>query len=77
MRESREDDVLELLQLRGDGRIDPRVRVPEEVHPPGTHGIQVAAAREILEPHSLAAAYRHERHMLVILHLRARMPDVR
>jgi hypothetical protein len=75
--EACEDDVLELLELRGNGRIDTRICMPEEVYPPGAHRIQIAAPRKILEPHAAAAAYRHERQVFVILHLRARVPDMR
>ena len=75
VRETREHGVLEASQLVADGRVDRGVRVPEEVHPPGTHPVDEAVPLEILEPRPASARHRHQREALVLLHLRARMPD--
>ena len=69
--------MLEPVELRGDRGVDARVRVAEQVHPPGADGVEIAPAGEILEPHARAAPDRDQRQLLVILHLRARMPHVR
>ena len=73
--ESREHHVLQGLDLAGDRRVDRRVRMPEEVHPPGAHPVEVAPAVEVVQPRSLRALDRDQRVALVLLHLRARMPD--
>jgi hypothetical protein len=77
VREARQDHLLEALELRRHRRVDARVRVAEEVHPPGADGVEITLAGEILEPHARAAPDGDHRHALVILHLRARMPHVR
>ncbi len=72
--ESGEDHVLELPQLFGERRIDARVGMPEEIDPPGAHGIEIAFAVEILEPRPRTASNRDHRQGFVVLHLRAGMP---
>ena len=67
--------MLEFAELRGDRRVDARIRVAEQIDPPGAHRIEVAAAVEIVEPRAVAARDGHERQRFVQLHLRARMPD--
>src|SRR5207302_6080605 len=75
--EACEDHLLELLELRAHRGVDAGIRVPEVIHPPGADGIKVALALVILEPRALAAAHGDRRQLLVVLHLRARMPHVR
>ncbi len=78
MGEAGEDDLLEAPQLLGHGGVDARIRVAEQIDPPGADRIQVALAGEILQPGSLTAADRDQGQvLLVILHLRAGVPDVR
>ena len=77
MGEAGEDHMLEPVELLAHRRVDPRVGMAEEIHPPGADGIEIAPAFEVLEPHALATPDRDHRQLLVILHLRARMPHVR
>jgi hypothetical protein len=67
--------VLEAVQLRGHRGVDARIRVTEQVHPPGTDGVEIALAVEVLEPGALAALDGHERQRFVIFHLGARVPQ--
>ena len=69
--------VLEALELGTHRGIDAWVGVTEQVHPPRADGIEIAPACVILEPGSAAAPDRDRRLCLVVLHLRARMPDPR
>ena len=75
MREAREHHVLELPELVDERGADPRIRVPEEIDPPRAHRVEIAATVEIVEPRAVAARDGDERQRLVLLHLRARMPD--
>ena len=75
MGKARDQDVFEAIDLLADRRVDPRIRVAEQVDPPGADAVEVAPALEVFEPYALAARDRHERQLLVILHLRAGMPD--
>src|SRR5207245_2514217 len=68
--EACEDYLLELLELRAHRGVDAGIRVPEEIHPPGADGIEVALALVILEPRARAAARGARPHLLVVLHLR-------
>jgi hypothetical protein len=78
VREAGENHLLEPLELRAHRRVDARVGVTEQRHPPGAHGIEIAPAVVVLEPRALAAAYGDQRQLaLVVLHLRARVPHVR
>src|SRR5207249_8886330 len=63
--EACEDHLLELLELRAHRGVDAGIRVPEEIHPPGADGIEVALALVILEPRALAAAHGDRRQLLV------------
>ena len=77
MREAREDHMLQLPDLLNQRRVESRVGMAEQVDPPGTDRVQVPIAVEVLQPHAFAAAYRDHRQIrLVILHLRAGVPDV-
>ena len=51
--------------------------MPEQVHPPGTDGIQILPAGVVLEPDAFAAADRDHRQRFVVPHLAARVPDDR
>jgi len=75
MAEPGEHDVLELIELVADALVDPRVGMPEHVHPPGTDRIEVAVAVEILEPDTFTTLDRNQRQLFVILHLRAGVPE--
>ena len=74
MREAGEHRVRQRVELLGDGSVDARVRMPEQVDPPRAHRIEIAAAVEVMQPRATPARDRHERRLLVVLHLRARMP---
>jgi len=43
-----EQHVLEFAQLGDDGRVDARMAMTEQVHPPGAHRVEIAPAIEIL-----------------------------
>ena len=72
--EAGEDHMFELAQLLRERRIDARVGMPEDIDPPGTHGVEIAFAVEILEPRSGTASNRDHGHGFMVLHLRAGMP---
>ena len=67
-------DVVELFELVAQCGVDARVRVAEQVHPPGADGVEDTSTIKILEPDALSAADGHQRNGFVELHLRARMP---
>jgi hypothetical protein len=67
--------VLQGIQLLLECGIDIWMAVSEEVHPPGTDGIEVTMAVEIFQPDPPALAYRYEWQPFVILHLCAGMPQ--
>src|SRR5205809_290445 len=77
MREAGEDDVLQFIQLIAHGGVDTRVAMTKQVDPPGTDAVQVPPAVKVLQPGTLGAADGYRRQLLVVLHLRARVPDVR
>ncbi len=73
-----QDDLLETVELLAYGGVEAGVRVAEEVHPPRADGVEISLAREVFEPDALAAADGdHRQVLLVILHLRTRVPNVR
>jgi hypothetical protein len=73
--EARQQHVLELVDLALERRADRGVVVAEQVHPPRADRVEVAAAVVVLEPDAVAAPDRYRRPALVVLHLRARMPQ--
>ena len=76
MGEIRKDDVLEPPQLRRNPRIDLLVRMSEEIRPPRTDNIEIALAVHIVEPCPLCVVDHHRRQLFIVLHLRARVPDM-
>ncbi len=74
MREAREHDMLETRELVGEGGIDSCVAMAEEIDPPRAHGVEVAAALEIVKPATAGARDGHEGQRFMLLHLGARMP---
>src|SRR5260221_10169473 len=52
-----------------------RMPVAEDVGPPRTHRVEIALALEVFEPDAFRGLDRHERQPLVVLHLRAGVPD--
>ena len=76
MGEIRKDDVLELIQLRRNPRIDLLVRMPEEIRPPRADDIEIALSVHVVEPRPLCVVDHHRRQLLIVLHLRTRMPDM-
>jgi hypothetical protein len=75
VRKAREHHMLEPAELIDQRGSDFRIRVPEQIDPPGAHRVEVTATVEIVEPRAFAARDGDERQRLVLLHLRARMPD--
>ena len=75
MRESGQHDVLQRVELVDDRGVDRRVSVTEQIDPPGADRVQISVAVEIVQPRAAAARDWNERQGLVLLHLRARMPD--
>ena len=76
MGEIRKDDVLEPIQLRRNPRIDLLVRMPEEIRPPRADDIEIALSVHVVEPRPLCVVDHHRRQLLIVLHLRTRMPDM-
>ena len=74
MGKARENHMLQPIKLIFDRSINARISMPKQIHPPRTHGIQIAFAIEIVKPHPLTTLNRNQRQLLVRLHLRARMP---
>ena len=73
MRAVGEDDVLEHARLRGQRLVQPRMRVPVNVDPPGRGAVEQLPAVLRVEIHALAA---HDRQRIgPRLHLRVGMPD--
>src|SRR5262249_2582571 len=70
-----EDHVLEPLRLFRERMVQPRIRMPVDVDPPGRDAVEEGAAVFGVEIHPLAADDRQRRHRR--LHLRVRMPDHR
>jgi hypothetical protein len=65
-------------ELRLHGGVDARLGMAVQIHPPRTDRIDIAFAVVIGEPHAACATNRQQRQFaLVILHLRAGVPDVR
>ena len=75
VREACQQHMFKCFQLPDQCRVDAGVAVAEQIDPPGTDGIQVAPAFEVFQPDALAGAYRYKREPLVVLHLRAWMPQ--
>ncbi len=75
MGEAGENHMLEFFELPVYGSADRGIGMPEQIHPPGADGIQIAVTVHVLQPDTPAPAYGDERHLpLVILHLGTRMP---
>jgi hypothetical protein len=77
VREAGEYHVLYLFELFAYRGIDARIGMAEQIDPPRADAIDIAPAREVLEPNALATANRDHRERFVILHLRAGVPHVR
>ena len=75
MTEICEDDMLQLVELFLDGRIDVGIAVSKKIRPPGADDIKIFVAVHVVEPDSLAVVNDDRRQCLIILHLRAWMPD--
>ena len=73
--EARQDHVFQLVQLLLHAIADARVGVAEQVHPPGTHRVQIAFAVEVLQPDAFATPDRNQRQGFVILHLGTGVPE--
>jgi hypothetical protein len=67
--------MLQHVELFTQRRVDARVGMAEQVHPPGADRIQVAVALMVIQPHAAAMADGNQRHGFVVLHLGARVPD--
>ena len=75
MREAGQHRMLQSVELIFERRIDARVRMTKEIHPPRTHRIQITPACMVHQPRALALTDRDQWQGLVMLHLRAGMPD--
>jgi hypothetical protein len=74
VREAGEHGVFQRIQLVFQRRVDARVGMAEQVHPPRADGVEVAAAFMVVQPCALAPADGDQRDGFVVLHLGARMP---
>ena len=77
VREIGEDDMFERVKLLLDRTVNVRVAVPEEIRPPRAHNVEIFLPVNIVQPYPFAARHDDGRQLLIILHLRAGMPDVR
>lgn len=68
-------DMLQLIKLVEEGRIDSAVAVTEQVYPQRTGGIEVTLSVHSIEPRAFAPTDRDQRQGLVLLHLCAEVPD--
>jgi hypothetical protein len=75
MRKACQHHMLQRPQLLDQSRVDARVTMPEQIHPPGTHRIQITLAVIVNQPNALAARDGQQRKIFVMLHLRTRVPD--
>ena len=75
MGKTSQQHMFQCFQLPGESRVDARIGMTKQVDPPGADGIKVAVTLEILEPYALAGFDRDDRERLVVLHLRAGMPQ--
>ena len=62
MREPTENHVFQSIELLLDGLVNDRIRMPEDIHPPGTDCIQIPVAFEIFDPDALARFDGDQRH---------------
>lgn len=74
VRAAREHRVFERIELRAQRFVDAGVGMAEQIDPPRADRIEIAVAGMIEEPGALPSCERDERHALVVLHLRTRMP---
>jgi hypothetical protein len=74
MREAREHHMVEPFQLVGNGGLQMRVAMAEEVNPPRADGVEIALTLVVVEPDTLRTCDGQRRQRLVLLHLRARVP---
>ncbi len=72
-----ENHVLKRVELILYALVDIRVGVTKDVDPPRADGIHVAVAFEIMQPDAFAPLNRDDRHVLVVFHLGAGMPEHR
>src|SRR5690606_34508261 len=70
-----EHHVFQAFQLLADARVDARVGVAEDIHPPGADRIQVTFAVEVLQPDTGGLTNRYQGQAFVILHLGAGVPQ--
>jgi hypothetical protein len=70
-----EHGVFERIELIFEGCVDARIRVTEQVDPPGADRVQIAVVCAVVEPRALAARNRDERQAFMVLHLGAGVPD--
>ena len=74
MGKTRENDVLELIELILQRGFNARIIVAEQINPPGTYAIQIAPPIKIVQPYTIAALNGDQRQLFVRLHLRAGVP---
>lgn len=79
VRETGQHDVLQLIELLAQRRIDARVGVAEQIGPPGADAIQPALTRLAVQPHALPAHDGKQRQgmragLQMVLHLGAGVP---
>ena len=76
MRESCEQNMLKLAELMSDFGIDVVVAVPKKIDPPAADPINISVALKIIKIDPFARFYGNGREALVVVHLRARVPNV-
>ena len=75
MGESCEKHMFQGIHLRHEGGVDGGMPVAKKIDPPGTDRIDVAVAIKILEPYARGPSNGNGGPRLVILHLRAGVPE--
>ncbi|MOA44328.1 hypothetical protein D3C78_1665940 [compost metagenome] len=76
MGETGQHDVIELLELIAQGRLDVRMVVAKQVDPPGADAVEVTPAFEVMQPYAFGFGDGHEGLGFVLFHLCAGVPHM-
>ena len=74
--ETGQHHMIKLAQLLGQRRPDMRMRMTEQIDPPGTDAVQIATALGIHQPGTAGMVDGNRRRGFVPLHLGTRVPDM-